>query len=38
MQPSRFDEVKEGWHQVIAEMEEASTYLKKLADHVTPEG
>jgi hypothetical protein len=37
VQPLRFDEVREGLHQAIAEMEAASTYLKKLGEIVSPE-
>jgi hypothetical protein len=37
VQPSRFDEVREGLHEAIAEMDEDNTYLKKLVDIVTPE-
>jgi hypothetical protein len=37
VQPARFDEVREGLHQAIAEMESTSTYLKKLVDVVTLE-
>jgi hypothetical protein len=36
VQPLRFTEAREGLHQTIAEMEEASTYLKNLVDIVTP--
>jgi hypothetical protein len=37
VQPLRFDEVSKGLHQAFAKMEEAITYLKKLADVVTHE-
>jgi hypothetical protein len=37
VQQSRFEEVRQGLEMAIGDMEVSGTYLKKLADIVTPE-